>query len=237
MDKVDNFIFMNPDDLLYEWLTKNGVSWRVYHQGSPFFKACEHLWKYMDDDHFKELSELKPDAENDALTQVTFVEPLYQDDPQLESRQATDNHPPASIWGGESFLKIVYDAVSRSPSWNETVMILTYDEHGAFFDHVKPIDAIAGIPPGAGYKIDQGFTTSGLRVPAIVISPFVTPGSVCHSQFDHTSLLKLLAEKFAPDHRTYNGFVTNRTGFENLSVILEDALLASDSLPGPPPID
>jgi phospholipase C len=221
-----NFLFLRPHDLLYQWLTKWNIPWQVYHQGSPFFRCCESMASEISNpNRFKDLTELAGDAANDALTGVTFVEPLYQDDVYLNNQQATDNHPPASIWGAESFLKKVYDAVSRSPSWGNTVMIVTYDEHGAFFDHVAPLPIPTSTPAGASYP---SFTTSGLRVPTIIVSPFVRAGAVSHAILDHTSTLMFLAELYG--HVPYNDFVAARRGVVSLSEVLDDALLA----PGAP---
>lgn len=216
-----NFLFLRPHDLLYQWLSKWGIPWRVYHQGSPFFFCCESMAREISDPNlFKDLSALRDDAADDKLTGVTFVEPLYQDDPFLNNRQATDNHPPASIWGGESFLKKVYNAISRSPGWDQTVMIITYDEHGAFFDHVAPLPFPAPAPSGANYT---SFDTTGLRVPTIVISPFVRAAGVSHATLDHTSVLMFLAELY--QHVPYNADVEARHGVVSLSEVFDDALL------------
>jgi phospholipase C len=226
-----NFFFLHPDDLLYKWLTNHSIPWRVYHQGSPFFACCHSLkGETSDPNLFKNLSQLAHDAANDDLIGVTFVEPQYQDDPYLGHQQATDDHPPASIWGGERFLKLTYDAVLRSPSWANTVMIVTYDEHGGFFDHVPPRAAPAPTSPGATY---QPFQTSGLRVPTIVVSPFVRELGVSHTVLDHTSILRFLAELYKDS--PFNKFVADRNGFESLSAVLDDELLAPGAPTRPAP--
>lgn len=223
-----NFLFMRPDDLLYQWLSNWNIPWRVYHEGSPFFMCCQSMaGEIGNPNRFKDLTELAADSVNDALQGVTFVEPRYQDDPRLQHQQATDNHPPASIWGGESFLKKVYDAVSRCPSWDSTVMILTYDEHGSFFDHVPPRPIGT---PGEGYP---GFDTTGVRVPTIVISPFVRAGGVSHAILDHTSILRFIAELY--EHVPYNDAVDARKGVVSLSEVLDDALLAPGAAVRPAP--
>ncbi len=71
-------------------------------------------------------------------------------------------------------------------------MIITYDEHGGFFDHVDP-PAIPTVPAGPY----EPFSTLGVRVPAFVISPFGEAGTVSRGLFDHTSILQLLSERFA----------------------------------------
>ena len=86
-------------------------------------------------------------------------------------------------------------------------MIVAYDEHGGFFDHISPPPMTTEPPPNAKYT--AGFTTLGVRVPAFVISPFVEPKSVSHILFDHTSILKFLGQKFGANG-SYSPFVDNR---------------------------
>lgn len=71
-------------------------------------------------------------------------------------------------------------------------MIVTYDEHGGFFDHVQPLPVETS--PRAGQYAP--FPTTGIRVPAVIVSPFVSKGSVCNANFDHTSILRFLGQKF-----------------------------------------
>src|SRR5262249_51835052 len=78
--------------------------------------------------------------------------------------------------------------------WNQMVMIITYDEHGGFFDHVSPVQITTPPPQGATYS--QGFDSLGVRVPAFIVSPFVRSGSVYNQTLDHTSILKFVAQVF-----------------------------------------
>ena len=110
----------------------------------------------------------------------------------------------------------VYNAVTASLSfWKSSLMIVSYDEHGGFFDHVSPPLVRTDPPPGCNYA---PFTSLGVRVPAYIISPFVKPG-VVHNLFDHTSVLKLLGERFGPNGK-YSNFVDNRA-VESLSSALD----------------
>ena len=109
------------------------------------------------------------------------------------------------------------------------VAFIIYDEHGSFFDHVRPPAIVTAPPPQALYS--NGFGTLGVRVPGIVVSPFVQPASLCEQLFDHTSILKFLAEKF--NGGKYTDLVDNRA-VQNASVVLDDNLLANGAA-GPPP--
>ena len=90
-----------------------------------------------------------------------------------------------------------YNALVKSPFWRSALMIVDYDENGAFFDHVSPPMIPTDPPAGANWADAASFVSLGPRIPAYVISPFVKPGSVYHGILDHTSVLKLLGEKFA----------------------------------------
>jgi phospholipase C len=95
--------------------------------------------------------------------------------------------------------------VANPARWARTALIVTYDEHGGFYDHVAPLD----IPtPLLGHGAAPAFTTTGVRVPSLVVSPWVEPGSIYRGNLDHTSILQLLGEKFGRGF--YSGWVANR---------------------------
>lgn len=126
----------------------------------------------------------------------------------------------------------MYDALVAGDTWNNLVAFITYDEHGSFFDHVRPPAIPTAPPPQALYN--NGFSTLGVRVPAIVVSPFVQPASLCEQLLDHTSILKFLGEKF--NGGKYTDLVDNR-GVQSASVALDDHLLANGAAGSPPSMD
>jgi phospholipase C len=225
----------NPDDLVYDWLTARGIRWRVYLGGYSFFfmQMPRVLSLYEGDvqaqNLFRPIDRLIDDFQSGDLPQVVFIEPLYEDDYRRGSAAASDDHPPASLYGGQRLLKIVYDALSAGDTWNNLVAFISYDEHGSFFDHVRPPAIPTAPPPQAQYSI--GFSTPGVRVPGIVVSPFAPPASLCEGLLDHTSILKFLGEKF--NDGRYTDLVDNRA-VQSASVALDDNLLATGSA-GPPP--
>src|SRR5262249_41045664 len=136
---------------------------------------------------------------------VIFVEPDYNDSPVHISGHACDNHPPVAVGFGEAFLRQVYQAItSNSARSSKSVMFVTYDEHGGFFDHVAPVNIPSAPPPGATYP---RFDSTGVRVPALVVSPLVARQSVRHEQLDHTSILQLIAERFGTEGEGYSASV------------------------------
>jgi phospholipase C len=125
----------------------------------------------------------------------TFIEPNYGNDLPPSAEDFTcgnSQHPLDDITRGEKLIKNVYETIRNSPHWNDSLLLVTYDEHGGFYDHVAPPPAT---PPGDGpsdpdnvvnhFRFDQ----CGVRVPAVVISPFIERNVVDGTQYDHTTLL------------------------------------------------
>ncbi len=127
------------------------------------------------------------DAAKGTLRDVSWIDPNFIDLSVLDPN-SNDDHPPSDILAGQQLVLDVYDALINSPNWNDTLLIITYDEHGGFYDHVAP-------PP---VNDGSGYSTYGVRVPAILVGPRVRQ-FVCHDQFDHTALIKTILLRFAAD--------------------------------------
>lgn len=194
--------------LVYNWLNDHRVNWRVYHEGIPFFALMPRLIPDLLGAHFRGLDQLAGDFrdESDAtFPDVIFVEPIYTNAPRLTA--PTDDHAPTSVAGGQNFLRSAYLSLMGNPALRaRTVMILTYDEHGGFFDHVSPMPIMTEAPPGASYP---AFDCSGVRVPGLIISPLAPEGAVYSKPLDHTSILSFLARKFGGG-KDYSGEVAAR---------------------------
>ncbi len=132
------------------------------------------------------------------LPNVTFI------DPGFLGATRTDNHPFGDIHAGERFARDVFAAFARSPHWKHGVFVHTYDEWGGFFDHVKP----PLLPDARASRNDaENFGQAGFRVPTVVASPFARRGSVDHTLYDHTSILRMIEWRFlgAPPTGTGGG--------------------------------
>jgi phospholipase C len=105
--------------------------------------------------------------------------------------RANDDHAPADIRDGQDLVLAVYDALAASPDWERSLLVIVYDEHGGFYDHVPP--------PQAPDDDPDTFGRYGVRVPAIVVSPWVEPRSVSSTVFDHTSIIKSVLLRFCPE--------------------------------------
>ncbi|HEX9880685.1 MAG TPA: alkaline phosphatase family protein [Candidatus Binatia bacterium] len=224
-----------PDQpTVYDWLlAKPQVRWRVYAPGIPFFTLMPRLFPLTLTSHFRRLTRLKRDLANEAPNewpQVIFIEPEYYDCP-IHSREPCDNHPPLAMRPGERFLREAYTTLAGNKArWSRTLFVLTYDEHGGFYDHVSPLDVKYRNPAG-----NVSFDSTGPRIPAIVAGPFA-PRGVSHVQLDNTSILQLLAERFGEPGEVYSPAVEGRRqqGIASLSQVLDVG--ANDARERPMPV-
>ena len=225
----------DDQDVVYDWLDAHGVSWRVYSEGFPFFalmpetqrRIVADVW----DNLFRGLVALDTDCRSpDTLPKVIFIEPQFTDG--AEPDQADDDHPTTSISRGQDLIRRVYAAVTGNPQlWSKSVLIVTYDEHGGFFDHVEPLQLVTPQNHGESYT---PFATTGVRVPAIIVSPFVDAGSCFSQPLDHTSILRMLADKYMPG-TAYSADVAARTPIHSAAEALTLAAPRPGAAPAPPP--
>src|SRR5690348_4936482 len=169
------------------------------------------------------------------MPQVVVIEPEYTDSPVHLGWTPNDNHAPTPVGPGEQFLRSVYQVLTKDPEkWKQTLLIITHDEHGGFFDHVPPLPISAPLAPGSLFS--DAFQSTAPRAPSIVASPWIPAGSVFKGAMDHTSILQLLSEKFAgtPD---YNEEVKRRreAGIQSVSQVIGEALSQPrENIPPPP---
>ena len=121
----------------------------------------------------------------------TFIEPNYGNVANDTFEGGNSQHPLDGLFGGEALIKEVYEAIRNSPHWEKSLLIVTWDEHGGFYDHVAPP---AATPPGdtlPGSKYNRyGFTFGqlGVRVPAVIVSPRIPANTIDHRLYDHSSI-------------------------------------------------
>jgi phospholipase C len=131
------------------------------------------------------------------LPSVTWIDPNFVDFNLLGPAGSNDDHPPSDVKAGQDLVLKLYTALTSSPKWSKTLLVITYDEHGGFFDHV---------PPPAAKDDSAAFRSYGPRVPALVVSPFIPRGSVSSEIYDHTSLIKTILLRFC---RKADGSIPN----------------------------
>ncbi len=187
-----------------------GVSWRWYTYDIGTLRCVDDQYLIGDREHFAYVEKSKlpwetafeedllldessasfvEDAQRGNLAQVTWIDPNFKD-LDLAHAQSNDDHPPSDVQDGQQLVMLVYNAIAAGPAWDRTLLLVVYDEHGGFFDHVAPPEAPDDDP--------SMFGRYGIRVPALVVSPWVAPRTVSSTLFDHTSIIKTILTRFCP---------------------------------------
>ena len=164
---------------LWNQLYDKGVSWGHYFTDVPFAGLYVNLL-LANMSLFQPVGKFYEDAAAGNLPQVAMVEPGYL--------IGTDDHPPVSVQPGQRFMADVVAACMHSPQWDRMAGIVTYDEHGGFFDHVAP-PVLPDDHPELGRP-------AGFRVPTMLISPWARRGAVAGRVHDHTSIGKFVQWRF-----------------------------------------
>jgi phospholipase C len=182
---------------IFDELNKHGITWKDYYTTLPTILLYPPLYRN-NQKKLAPIADFFTDAAAGKLPNYCFVEPDY-------GNQSEEN--PQNIAVGEEFAAKVINAVVNGPGWDKTVLLLTYDEHGGYYDHVPPPPAIApdNIAPKvqSGEHAYDGFHRYGFRVPFALISPWARPFCVSHCVYDHTSILKLVETKWNLPALTY----------------------------------
>ncbi len=183
----------------FDHLTDRGVSWKLFEHGYSFLRLYR---KYTADitnlvGFNDETLGFERLARDGALPSVSFIEPDY-----IELPDGNDDHAPADMHNGQILVARVVRALMRSPNWATTMLIITYDEHGGFYDHVIPPDqvtqadgSIRRIP-----ALSNSIRQLGPRVPAFVVSPLIDAGpdgvNVSKMVYEHTTIPATIIRRF-----------------------------------------
>jgi phospholipase C len=179
-DRLDNAFTRNYSPTIWDRLAAARLR-GGYYCGNVNFLL---LWNQKYNSITHDYKRFYADCKTGKLPAFSLVDPNYTlDDTGPESGIGNDDHPHSDIRAGEYFLSTVYNAVVQSPAWPRTLLIVTFDEWGGFFEHVSP---------PAAPDVDPRFTQRGFRIPCLLISPFARRGKVAHGVYDHTSILKLV---------------------------------------------
>lgn len=181
-------ILYQDQETIFDRLEEAKKTWKIYYYDFPLSLIFSHQWNPEKLSHYRKIDQFFKDARGpeSEFPSFTFIEPKYLDIDQ------NDDHPPHNTMKAEKLIADVYNAVrSNAELWESTLLVVAYDEHGGFYDHVSPP---AAIPPD-NHKEEYTFDRLGVRVPALLISPWLGKG-VEKTVFDHTSLLKFLIDKW-----------------------------------------
>lgn len=183
-----------PQKTIFESLDEGGKDWKIYWSDLPATLFHKYTRKLSSLARMQYIDQFYKDAAAGTLPAYSWLEPRY-----FESfgQLANDQHPDHDVADGEKLIKQVYEAVRASPAWEETLFLITYDEHGGFYDHVPPPTKDVPSPDGRYcLKPKFDFTRLGVRVPTIAISPWIPKGLLVTkpkgpdvtSEFEHSSL-------------------------------------------------
>ncbi len=176
-------------DTIFNRLEAQGESWSIYYHDIPQSIMLRKLRDHPD--NFKLIYDFKTDVDSGTLPSYSFIEPRYFD---YLWKKANDQHPPHDVRHGDVLIGRIYETLrSNDEVWKKSMLVIVYDEHGGFYDHVEPPVAK---PPGGTVFPQFGFTRYGMRVPAVIVSPYVVKGDVIHDVFDHSSIPATLRALF-----------------------------------------
>jgi phospholipase C len=188
-------LYMDPHNNLIEIMEAAKVTWRDYYSSLPTLGTfLDSLSKHIE--NITRMEYFMADVSSGNLSQINFVDPELGDS---FGANRNDLHPPGDVQLGDQFLEQTVKALMASPQWPRMAIIVTFDEHGGFYDHVPPPPACP--PDDLDPELSPGdqpgrFDRYGVRVPTIVISPYARPHYVSHAVYDHTSILRLLEARF-----------------------------------------
>ena len=203
--EVPGFGFTYPSGgSIYDKLAGASRQWRIYADengsilgGVPQVSSLKGIVYKVDTESF---SSFASDVMNPYPYAYTFIEPNYGDVLGGSYEGGSSQHPMDSVAGGEALIKATYEAIRNSPLWDRSLLIITYDEHGGFYDSVTPG---AAPPPADGspndLNINSGgflFDNYGVRVPAVIVSPLIPQGQVDHTLYDHASVPATVEQLF-----------------------------------------
>jgi phospholipase C len=175
-DRILNSTATSTLPTIWDRLAAAGLSGRYYFSDVPFLA----IWgsKYLSIS--KPFASFLADCRSGELPSVAYVDPRFLGEDQGVSN---DDHPHGDVRVGEHLLNQVYTAVTQSPAWSKTLLVITFDEWGGFFDHV---------PPAVAPDVQPALAQRGFRVPVLLVSPFARRATVEHGVYDHTSVLRLI---------------------------------------------
>ncbi|MBI3561978.1 MAG: hypothetical protein HY080_09725 [Gammaproteobacteria bacterium] len=189
-------IYDRLEDQCREWLVFEGDE-------NPQVLALSGMTLNAAQGRFRDFEDFR-DSLNDPKfsASYTFIEPNYGNILPWTAGDYTcgnSQHPLDDVARGEKLIKDVYESIRNSPHWESSLLIITYDEHGGFYDHCVPPKTVHpgdGIPDADNNHHNFDFTQLGVRVPAVIVSPYIQRGIIDHAVYDHSSVIKTVAELF-----------------------------------------
>lgn len=213
--------FIYPNGSFFDLLTRTQKPWRLYNDDTNAYAgvppttfgsmAIAYYLKGMKS-YPHSLTKFGADLQGNYPYVFTWIEPNYGDAYDNTFDGGSSQHPTDGLRAGESLIHDVYNKIRNSPLWPNSLLIITYDEHGGFYDHVAPPTAPG---PGDGavggnysdYKFN--FTNYGVRVPAVIVSPLIKQNTIDHTLYDHGTILRTVEDLLGLNPLTHRDALAN----------------------------
>jgi phospholipase C len=213
---MDPFVVKAPYQSIYDRMLNAGRTTKLY-----YFDAASSTMEVVNllsnqSQIFATYDQFLQDCKNGELPDYSFIEPNYTDHegPGGGELLASDQHPDHDVQSGETFIATVYNAIHENPDlWKSTALLIVYDEHGGIFDHVSPPalavkDPFPASAAATGTGFEFLFDRLGVRVPAILVSPWVERARVVPGPedaangrtFEHASIPATVTQHFIGDY-------------------------------------
>jgi phospholipase C len=179
---------------LYDMLDSENIDWSVYEGDHlPQVKALAGMDLGVILTSFHDMDDFEEHLNDGTIANYVFIEPDYGDDitPPADYKCGNSQHPLDDITHGERLVKRVYEAIRSSPVWEQSLLIVTYDEGGGFYDHAAPGPTVSpgdSVTDPVNNHHDFAFDQLGVRVPAIVCSPWIPRNVIDHREYEHASV-------------------------------------------------
>jgi phospholipase C len=185
---LDNQVKSFTCKSIFGLLTDHDIDWAIFGYNRPPLTRLDFPdIQSAPESHFGLFTDFQAQAKAGTLPAYSFLEPNF-------SAGGNSQHPNYDVALGEQLMHDVYYALRNGPGWDDTLFVITYDEHGGNYDHVPPPSS-AVAPDNSVGEFGFDFSRFGVRIPAVIISPRIAAGTVFRATsgtIDHTSLLKTI---------------------------------------------
>jgi phospholipase C len=190
---LDNHVKVFTCPSIFGRLSDKKLDWAIYgYDSAPLTRLDFPDTQNAAGSHFGHFRDFQTRAARGTLPAYTFLEPSF-------GASGNSQHPNYDVALGEKLIHDVYKALHDGPGWNETLLLITYDEHGGNYDHVPPPNG-AVAPDNSAGEFGFDFSRFGVRIPALLISPRIAPGTVFRAKkgtIDHTSVLRTIEDRWS----------------------------------------
>lgn len=191
-----------PGKTIFDSVEEAGLDWGMYYADAPLELVMLRKLA-LNPGKIHGWEKFHKDMAEGSLPAFSWVNPRWGVN-KTTGEGANDDHPDHDVRLGQGLMKEIYEALRASPAWNETLFIITYDEHGGFYDHVPTPLGVPAPDDIKSYPDDFDFTRLGIRIPVLAISPWLPKGHVegkangpqPNSEYDATSVLSTMKDIF-----------------------------------------